>query len=316
MQQKGTIQFFTIIFAIVCLYSLSFTWFTNSVEKDAKEYAGKDQDKERRYLDSMQSQVIYNLGITEYTYRQCKERELPLGLDLKGGMNVTMEVSLPDLLRSLSNNSSDADFNKAVAKAIEAQKVSQEDFITLFGKAFKESAPNARLASPAIFGYTLKDKGVTGQSTNDEVLTILKTESEAAIDQSFNVLRTRIDKFGVTQPNIQRLGNSGRILIELPGVKEPERVRKLLQGTAQLEFWETYNNVDIFEKFDEANEIVRLSLEGKNAADTAKVTSDSSKTNKSAITASETKVDTSANPLLAKAAKADSTSAGKLDSVA
>ena len=314
MQQKGTIQLFTIIFAIVCLYSLSFTWFTNSVEKDAKEYAGKDADKERRYLDSMQSQVVYNLGFTEYTYRQCKERELPLGLDLKGGMNVTMEVSIPDLLRSLSNNSPDADFNKALAKATETQKVSQEDFITIFGKTFKEVAPSARLASPAIFGYTLKDKGVTTQSTNDEVIAILKTESQAAIDQSFNVLRTRIDKFGVTQPNIQRLGNSGRILIELPGVKEPERVRKLLQGTAQLEFWETYNNVDIFEKFDEANEIVRLSLDGKSATDTVAV--DSTKTDtKTNAKAEEAKKDTSANPLLAKASN-DSTKAASTDSVA
>lgn len=306
MQQKGTIRLFAILFTIVCIYSLSFTWFSNSVEKDAAEYANGDIEKEKRYLDSMQNQVVYNLGITEYTYRQCKEKELPLGLDLKGGMNVTMEVSIPDLLRSLSNNSSDADFNKALALAVEREKVSQEDFITIFGKSFNEVSPGARLASPGIFGYTLKDKGVSSQSTNEEVIAILRNESEAAIDQSFNVLRTRIDKFGVTQPNIQRLGGSGRILIELPGVKEPDRVRKLLQGTAQLEFWETYNNIDLFEKFDEANEIIRLSLQTadtsssvQNEVNTEVVPKDTTGSNK--------------NPLLAKAAT-DTSSA--IDSVA
>jgi SecD/SecF fusion protein len=298
MQQKGTIQVFAIIFAIVCLYSLSFTWFSSSVEKDAAEYANGDQEKERRYLDSMQSQVVYNLGITEYTYRQCKEHELPLGLDLKGGMNVTMEVSIPDLLRSLSNNTPDPDFNRALALANERHKVSQEDYITLFGKAFNEVASNSRLASPAIFGYTLKEKGVTNQSTNEEVINILRTEANNAIDQSFNVLRTRIDKFGVTQPNIQQLGTSGRILIELPGVKEPDRVRKLLQGTAQLEFWETYNNVEVIEKLQEANDVVRMVIEGSKG--------DSSKADTTAAKAAEAKAetakaDTSKNPLLAKA---------------
>ncbi len=298
MQQKGTIQVFAIIFAIVCLYSLSFTWFSSSVEKDAAEYANGDQEKERRYLDSMQSQVVYNLGITEYTYRQCKEHELPLGLDLKGGMNVTMEVSIPDLLRSLSNNTPDPDFNRALALANERHKVSQEDYITLFGKAFNEVASNSRLASPAIFGYTLKEKGVTNQSTNEEVINILRTEANNAIDQSFNVLRTRIDKFGVTQPNIQQLGTSGRILIELPGVKEPDRVRKLLQGTAQLEFWETYNNVEVIEKLQEANDVVRMVLEGSKA-DTSKADTAEAKT--AEAKAETTKADTTKNPLLAKA---------------
>lgn len=306
MQQKGTIQVFAIIFAIVCLYSLSFTWFSSSVEKDAAEYANGDAEKERRYLDSMQSQVVYNLGITEYTYRQCKEHELPLGLDLKGGMNVTMEVSIPDLLRSLSNNTPDQDFNRALALANERHKVSQEDYITLFGKAFNEVASNSRLASPAIFGYTLKDKGVTNQSSNEEVISILRSEANNAIDQSFNVLRTRIDKFGVTQPNIQQLGTSGRILIELPGVKEPERVRKLLQGTAQLEFWETYNNIDVIEKLQEANDVIKMVLEGSKA--------DTSKTDTASAPleiAKKAETDTIKNPLLAKAsndtASADTT---------
>ena len=306
MQQKGTIQVFAIIFAIVCLYSLSFTWFSSSVEKDAAEYANGDAEKERRYLDSMQSQVVYNLGITEYTYRQCKEHELPLGLDLKGGMNVTMEVSIPDLLRSLSNNTADQDFNRALALANERHKVSQEDYITLFGKAFNEVASNSRLASPAIFGYTLKDKGVTNQSSNEEVISILRSEANNAIDQSFNVLRTRIDKFGVTQPNIQQLGTSGRILIELPGVKEPERVRKLLQGTAQLEFWETYNNIDVIEKLQEANDVIKMVLEGSKA-DTSKTDTASAPSE----IAKKAETDTIKNPLLAKAsndtASADTT---------
>ena len=306
MQQKGTIQVFAIIFAVVCLYTLSFSWFTNSVEKDAAEYANGDQVKEQRYLDSMQSQVIYNLGITEYTYRECKEKELPLGLDLKGGMNVTMEVSIPDLLRSLSNNSNDPDFNRALALATEKHKVSQEDFITLFGKAFNEVASNSRLASPAIFGYTLKDKGVTNQSSNEDVIAILRTEANNAIDQSFNVLRTRIDKFGVTQPNIQQLGTSGRILIELPGVKEPERVRKLLQGTAQLEFWETYNNVEVIEKLQEANDVIRLVLDGGKPDSTSKDTTTAKTADAGAKKVEKSKDDSTKNPLLAKGSAVDS----------
>ncbi len=239
MQSKGAIKLFAIILALVCLYELSFTLITKSVEGDAKEYAKGDPDKEKAYLDSIGPKGVYNLGVKNFTYRECKEHELNLGLDLKGGMNVTMEVSVVDLVRSMAGqNVNDPTFQKAINRAQEMQRNSNLDFVTLFGQAFKEVDPNASMA--AIFSNIENQDKIKFNSTNDQVLKVLKEESDAAISRSFNILRTRIDKFGVTQPNIQQLG-SGRILVELPGVKEPERVRKLLQGTAKLEFWETYN---------------------------------------------------------------------------
>jgi len=243
MQSKGAIRFFAIVLAIVCLYQLSFTLVTWLQENKARDFANGDPVKEKSYLDSVNTVGIYNLGVKNYTYQECKEREVNLGLDLKGGMNVTMEVSVIDMIRALSNYSTDTTFNAALSRAQQMQKNSQEDFVTLFGRAFKEIDPNAKLA--AVFNtLDLQDK-INFNSTNEDVLKIIKTEADAAISRSFNILRTRIDKFGVTQPNIQQLG-SGRILIELPGVKEPERVRKLIQGTAKLEFWETYPNNEAF----------------------------------------------------------------------
>ncbi|MEQ1734038.1 MAG: protein translocase subunit SecDF [Bacteroidia bacterium] len=244
MQSKGAIRFLAIAFAVACIFQLSFTWVSRNVESNATEFAnGFANDKEAKkqtYLDSMQGQYVYNSGFKKYTYRDVKERELNLGLDLKGGMNVTLEISLVDLIKNISNNPQDVKLNAAIARAIEMQKNSQENFVTLFGKAFNEVAAGQKLATL----YTtleLKNR-VTFQSTNDQVLAVINEEAKGAIDRSFNIIRSRIDKFGVAQPNIQLLGNSGRILVELPGVKEPERVRKLLQGTANLEFWETYDN--------------------------------------------------------------------------
>ncbi len=259
MQNRGAISFFAITLIIVCIFQLSFTWITRKVENDAKDFAteatagksglsqeGVDSLVEvynRRYLDSIAGKPVYNVLIKNYTYRECKERELNLGLDLKGGMNVTMEVSVVDLIKSMSNYSQDAAFNQALDKAQQMQRNSQADFVTLFGDAYRSINPSGRLAT--IFNtIELKDK-IKYESTNEEVLRVIRTEAADAIDRSFNILRTRIDKFGVTQPNIQKLDVSGRILIELPGVKDKERVRKLLQGTANLEFWETYENVDI-----------------------------------------------------------------------
>ncbi|MBL7924781.1 MAG: protein translocase subunit SecDF [Bacteroidia bacterium] len=239
MQSKGAIKLFAIILALVCLYQLSFTLVTRGVEGDAKEFANGDPVKEKEYLDSIGPKGVYNLGMKNYSYRECKERELNLGLDLKGGMNVTMEVSVVDLVRSMAGqNASDATFKKAIDRALELQRSSNKDFVSLFGQAFNEVDPNASLA--AVFANIENQDKIKFNSTNEQVLKVLKEESDAAISRSFNILRTRIDKFGVTQPNIQQLG-SGRILVELPGVKEPDRVRKLLQGTAKLEFWETYN---------------------------------------------------------------------------
>ncbi len=288
MQGKGLIKFFAVAFAIVCLYQLSFTFFTRRVESKAKNYANREsmvqkaeelsqgdalkkmvlldsihKAEERYYLDSMSSEVVFNLLVRKYTYRECKERELNLGLDLKGGMNVTLEVSVVDIIKALSGNSIDPTFVAAIDKANQMAKTSREDYVTLFGNAFEQIDPNARLA--AIFSTPEMRERIPFQASNNEVLEVLRKETNDAIDRSYQILRTRIDRFGVAQPNIQKLATSGRILIELPGIKEPERVRKLLQGTARLEFWETYEFGEIANFFYEANERLRLMNEGNDS---------------------------------------------------
>ena len=252
MQNKGAIKTLAIIFGLIFLYQLSFTVVTKVVEKRAAEYAQGDEAKENYYLDSVSNVNVYNLLVKKYTYREAKEREINLGLDLKGGMNVTLEVSVKDIVNALAGaNANDPTFQQAMQLATERQQKSEGDFVTLFGQAYEEVDPNAKLAS--IFLFEFKDKGITVNSTNSEVLKVLKEESDGAIDRSYQILRTRIDRFGVAQPNIQKLEGSGRILVELPGIKDPQRVRKLLQGTAQLEFWETYNFSEIYMYFDQAN---------------------------------------------------------------
>jgi SecD/SecF fusion protein len=263
MQNKGAIRLFAIALAIVCVYQLSFTFVARKVEKDAVEYAAGDSLLEANYLDSIGGKVVYNILVRKYTYRECKEREINLGLDLKGGMNVTLEVSMVDMIRSLSNYSTDTTFNRAIALAREYQKDSQEDFITLFGQAFEEIDPNGRLA--AIFATRELRGEIDFNSTNEDVLRVIRAQTEGAMDNAFNVLRNRIDRFGVVQPNIQRLETQGRILVELPGVKEPERVRKLLQGTANLEFWETYDNSEIFPYLQDANGRLKEILDAEKA---------------------------------------------------
>src|SRR3972149_8457103 len=237
MQIKGAIRLLAIALAVVCLYQLSFTFITARVEKKAREYAQGDPKAERNYLDSIISEPVFNfIGLKKFTYRDVKEREINLGLDLKGGMNVILEVSVEDLIRSLSNYSTDTIFTRALRMAKIKQANSQKSFLDLFAESFTEIDPNAQLSS--IF-TTLDLKGkVDRNSTNEEVLDVLRTETDNAISNAFEILRTRIDQFGVVQPKIQRLETTGRILVELPGVDNPERVRKLLQGTANLEFWE------------------------------------------------------------------------------
>ena len=249
MQNKGLIWIFIILLSLACLYQLSFTWVVMGVESDAKEYAEGDPQKIDAYLDSMQSEEVYPL--LGFTFAESKKHELNLGLDLKGGINVVLEISVEDVVRALSSYSEDELFNKAIAKAKQMQRESQRDFVTLFGEAFESIDPNARLAS--IF-YTLENKEkISRDATNEEVLEFIKSEAEAAFDRSFEVLRTRVNLFGVAQPNIQKLEGSDRILVELPGVKNKERVRQLLQGTAKLEFWETYENAEIFPVLSEVN---------------------------------------------------------------
>ena len=247
MQNKGLVRLLAACLALVCAFYLSFSLVTSHYDKKAKEYAQGDAVKEYVYLDSIAAQKVW-FG---YTLKQCREKEINLGLDLKGGMNVTMEVSVPDILRALSGYNTTENFNAAMAAALQKQKSSGEDFVTLFIESYKEIDANAQLAS--IFStFELKDK-VTLNSTNDEVEKVIREEVDGAIQNSFNVLRTRIDRFGVVQPNIQKLSQAGRILIELPGIKEPERVRKLLQGSANLEFWETYDFAEILPAIAQIN---------------------------------------------------------------
>ncbi|TZF82561.1 protein translocase subunit SecDF [Pedobacter sp. BS3] len=254
MQGKGLIKFVAIALAIACLYSLSFTWVSRKVEKDAKEYAKGDLAKERAYLDSIATVPVYNLGFTKFTYQYCKEREIPLGLDLKGGMNLTMEISLEDLVRNLANNPSDANFNKALQNAEARTKTSQKDFISLFGEEYEKLNPNGKLVQ--FFATKDNANNLKINASNSDVLSFLQKEANSAIDRSFNILRTRIDKFGVASPNIQRQQGTNRILIELPGVSDPNRVRKLLQGSAKLEFWETFDNTQIFPLLENINKIL------------------------------------------------------------
>ncbi|MGX5687937.1 protein translocase subunit SecDF [Arcticibacter tournemirensis] len=265
MQGKGLIKFVAVALTIGCLYSLSFTWVAKQVEKDAREYAKGDPEKERAYLDSMATQPVFNLGFAKFNYQYVKEREIPLGLDLAGGMNVTMEISLTELVKNLANHNSDATFNKALSNAEGRLKNSQKDFITLFGEEYQALSPNAKLAS--IFATRENAASIKPDASNSEVIQFLRTQANSAVDRSFNILRTRIDKFGVTSPNIQLQAGTHRILIELPGVSDAERVRKLLQGSAQLEFWETYDNSEIFPLLENINKT--LAATQATAKDTA-----------------------------------------------
>ncbi|MDZ4668176.1 MAG: protein translocase subunit SecDF [bacterium] len=278
MKSKGAVKFFTIALVLVSIFQLSFTWKTYMIEKDAKEQANGNAELERNYLDSVSRIPVYNfLGIKKFTYLQCKERELNLGLDLQGGMNVTLEVSLADLLRGLSNNNPDAKFNQAIENARESMKSSQKDFVTLFAEAFNEVAPEAKLS--AIFVNPSNRDRIKLASTNEEVITYIREEANQAIDRSFQILRARIDKFGVTQPNIQKLEGSGRILVELPGVDNPARVRKLLQGSAKLEFYETFDNPEAFKYISAANDVLKkVNLVGKTTVDTAIAAADTNST--------------------------------------
>ena len=237
MQNKGFVKVLAVLLTLVCLFYLSFSFVT----RYHMDKAAQDPKGAAHYLDSVQNEKVW-LG--SYTLKQCREMEIGLGLDLKGGMNVILEVSVPDVVKTLADNKTDEAFNKAIAQAAKEQVTSQEDFITLFVRAYKKEAPQGKLAE--LFAtQQLKDK-VNTRSTDAEVEKVLREEVKAAVDNSYNVLRTRIDRFGVAQPNIQTLeGSMGRIMVELPGIKEPERVRKLLQGSANLEFWETFEAKEI-----------------------------------------------------------------------
>ena len=276
MQSKGAIKLVAALVAVACIWQLSFTAVTKIQEKKASKYAdaavaafqqtpawskvaAEDQayvldslakDRNRWYTDSVSAEKVY-FG---YTYKDVKSKEINLGLDLKGGMNVMLQVQLSDLVKALAGENRTPEFEKALALAQERSVNSRQDFISLFAEAWTEVSNGQRLAQ--VFGtYEMRDR-IKPESTDDEVISVIREDAESAVSNSFNVLRNRIDRFGVTQPSIQKIGNSGRILVELPGVKEPERVRKLLQGTASLEFWTTFDNSEVSQYLVEADALL------------------------------------------------------------
>jgi len=247
MQNKGIVKFIAIVLILVCCFYLSFSFVTKYHENKA---AAMDEVAGQEYLDSIMNEKVY-CGI--YSFKQCREMEIGLGLDLKGGMNVILEVSVPDVIDVLADHKTDAIYRKSMEQAKKEEETSQDDFISLFIKYWKQNAGGRPLA--AIFATQQMKGKVSTQSTDSEVESALRAEVQSAVDNSFNVVRNRIDKFGVVQPNIQKLeGQSGRIMVEMPGIKEPERVRKLLQGSANLEFWETYNSQEIVPMLAQLNQ--------------------------------------------------------------
>ena len=310
MQSKGAIRLVAILLVLACIWQLSFTVATSVGQKKADKYAEAKaaafdlskvaeenqaytldsirKHESRWYIDSISSQKFYS----GYTYKDVKAKELNLGLDLKGGMNVMLQVQLEDLVKALAGEHT-PEFEQAIALAKQRSVTSRADFITLFAEAWKEVSGGQRLAQ--VFGtYEMRDR-IKPESSDDEVISVIREDADAAVANSFNVLRNRIDRFGVASPSIQKIGNTGRILVELPGVKEPERVRKLLQGTASLEFWTTYENSEIFPYLAEANSSL-AELEGAEEAPEAEIT-DVVEAELAAQNSSSTEADRKANPL-------------------
>ena len=298
MQSKGFIKLVAILLAIACVYQLTFSLKTRSVEKDAVEYAAafpaeEQVAMEQYYLDSIQNKVVYNIGLAQFTYKQCKEKEINLGLDLKGGMNVMLEIQVEDVVKSLAGESkNDPAFVAAIEAAAQALKEGTGDYIGTFAEAYAQSSNGGKLVD--IF-LSPDRKDITPGMSDDEVVKILRQETEDAISASFNIIRSRIDHFGVMQPNIQRLPNSNRILVELPGIKEPERVRKLLQGTASLEFWTTYNGAELLQSLLRADQVVK-SLKADEVVEEA---ADAALATEVAAEQSESRFSREQNPLLA-----------------
>lgn len=256
MQGKGFIKFMAILLGIVCLYSLSFNIITYNVEKKAKEFAKGDEAKEKAYLDSMATEKVYPLlGLT---YQQVKSKEINLGLDLKGGMNVTMEISLAELTKSLAGNTSDENFNKALSNAQTQMNAGGRDFIALFVSEYEKLVPNGKLAD--FFANQDNSAQLKATASNAEVKTYLSKEATSAIDRSFIILRSRIDGFGVVSPNMQKQEGSNRIFIEMPGIQDKERVRKLLQGSAELQFWQVYQSQEVYPILENINKTLAATL--------------------------------------------------------
>ncbi|MGJ8593930.1 MAG: protein translocase subunit SecDF [Aquaticitalea sp.] len=265
MQNKGLVKIFAVLFGLVSIYQLSFTFKANQIESNAEEIAAQKfpndpvqrNAEEFRYMDSLSTKEVFNLGIANYTYDEVKDKSMNLGLDLKGGINVILEISVKDILKGLANKSKDPVFNKALDDASELQKDSQNTYLEDFFVSFEAIKGDKNLASPEVFGNRTLYPDVEVSMTDDEVKPIIAQKIDESIESAFEVLRKRIDKFGVTSPNIQRLGNSGRILVELPGAKDVERIRGLLQSTAQLEFWDVYKGEEFGQFLTQANEALK-----------------------------------------------------------
>lgn len=282
MQNKGLIKLFALLFGLVSVFQLSFTYVANRVENKAKafaeakvsstenDYVSKREKVESQYLDSMLGQDVYNIGIAKYTFAEVKEKELNRGLDLKGGINVILQISVKDILKGLANNSKDPIFNKSLAEADELLRKTDRTYIDLFFEAYEKNG--GKLASPDVFANKTLSDEINFQMSDSEVRPIIRRKVDESIVSAFEVLRKRIDKFGVSQPNIQRLGSSGRILIELPGAKDITRVKTLLQSTAQLEFWETFKNTDVYPYLNALNESLKATVKADTAPETTSTT--------------------------------------------
>ena len=261
MQGKGFIKFMAILLGIVCVYSLSFNLVSSNVEKNAKAYAKGDPEKEKAYLDSMSTVPVY--PIFGFDYEFCKSKSINLGLDLKGGMNVTMEISLAELVKSLAGNPDDANFNQAVANAQTELNAGGKDFINLFVNNFEKLNPNVKLAD--YFANQDNAQQLKSTASNSEVRTYLSKEATSAIDRSFIIIRSRIDGFGVVSPNMQKQEGTNRILIEMPGVQDKERIHKLLQGSAELQFWQVYQNEEVYSLLENINKTLASTLKDTTA---------------------------------------------------
>ena len=312
MQNKGLVIMFALLFGLVSIYQLSFTFKGNQIEEEAQQYAVEtvaetesNYDSKRtverlRYLDSLNNKEVFNIGIASFKYDEVKEKAMNLGLDLKGGINVILQISVKDILVGLANESKDPTFRKALDDAEELQKDSQNTYLEDFFLSFEAIAEDKQLASPDIFANRTLSEDITFNMTNDEVKPILSAKIDESIVSAFEVLRKRIDKFGVTQPNIQRIGNSGRILVELPGAKEVERVKGLLQSTAQLEFWDAFKGEEFGNFLFQANEVLKEVVAQNEGNETTEDSTDQNDAISDIIgdTDAETGDDGTVNPLI------------------
>ena len=257
MQNKGLIKFFAILFALVSIYQLSFTFVSSKIKSDAKSFANGNPEKELKYLDSIGKEKVFNLGFTNFTFNEVKDKQINKGLDLEGGINVILQISVKDVLKGLANNSKNPVFNKSLADAT-ANMQGNKTYIDKFFEAFEDNSKGTvKLASPDIFANKTLQGEINFKMTDNETQKVIRRKVDESVDSAFGVLRERIDKFGVTQPNIQKLGETGRILVELPGAKDVDRIKRLLQSTAQLEFWETYKIEEIGNFLMAANEALK-----------------------------------------------------------